>query len=293
MTGQSTDDLFDLIFRGDILPGHSLPEVKLRMMQLFRIDEVRINALFAAGVVPLKRDLSRADAEKYQQAIHRIGADVRLAPAGTVQQRLRPARAESGATKSPSLAERLATLSPPPASPAAALFSAREPGSAPAAPAPVQPPAPAPTHSGSGLPLVSVEEIEDVEPAGGRAAVAAGSLSLAPPGTEVLTAAERRVWRPVAIDTSALSVRAAGAELLDRDERAPVAAVVVNIDGLSVAEVGTDLLAAAEKLPVAVVAPDSGGLSLAPVGSVLGQLARGAVPPAPDTGHLQVVSDPE
>lgn len=292
MTGQSTGDLFDLVFRGDILPGHTLPEVKQRMMQLFRIDEARINALFTAGAVPLKRDLTRADAEKYQQAIHRIGADVRLAPAGTVQQRQRPVRPDSApaaAPKAPSLAQRLATMDTPPASASAALFNTREPGSGGAAiPAPVRPVAP-PIRPASGLPLVDVEEIEgDLIPAAGS-----GSLTLAPPGTEVLQASERRVWQPAAIDTSALSVREVGVDLLDMSERVPVAPVAVNIDGLSVAAVGADLLAAAERAPVVVVERDLGGLSLAPAGSDLGQVARAVAPPAPDTGHLQVVSDPE
>jgi len=72
------DNEFDIIFRGDIVLGHQLGDVKARLQQLFKIDAERVNALFSGRPVPLKRQLDRATAEKYKQVLEKAGARVEL-----------------------------------------------------------------------------------------------------------------------------------------------------------------------------------------------------------------------
>jgi predicted nicotinamide N-methyase len=44
---------FDIIFRGDIVFGHQLAEVKAKLQQLFKADAAKIDALFTGRPVPL------------------------------------------------------------------------------------------------------------------------------------------------------------------------------------------------------------------------------------------------
>ena len=71
-----TEELFDIVFRGDILPGFQLREVKQQLGQLFKVDQARINALFGVGVVSLSRNLDQTMASKYQAVLRKAGADV-------------------------------------------------------------------------------------------------------------------------------------------------------------------------------------------------------------------------
>lgn len=79
--------LFDIVFRGDILPGKNLVEVKQRLAQLFKADEAKINQLFSGAAVPLKRNLEKAVADKYVAALNQAGADVQLMEAGKLAAR--------------------------------------------------------------------------------------------------------------------------------------------------------------------------------------------------------------
>ena len=76
---------FDVIFRGDIVIGHQLQDVKARLQQLFKTDAARIDALFTGRPVPLKRGLDEATANKYRAALMKAGAQVEVCAAGSVK----------------------------------------------------------------------------------------------------------------------------------------------------------------------------------------------------------------
>lgn len=78
-----TEQRFDLVFRGDIVIGHDLVEVKSRLQQLFKADTARIDALFSGRPVPLKRNLDEATAVKYKAVLAKAGAEVAMAPAAS------------------------------------------------------------------------------------------------------------------------------------------------------------------------------------------------------------------
>ena len=63
-------ETFDVIFRGDIVLGHALDDVKVRLQKLFKVDASKIDALFTGRPVILKRNLDSATAEKYRKVLH-------------------------------------------------------------------------------------------------------------------------------------------------------------------------------------------------------------------------------
>lgn len=90
---------FDIIFRGDIVFGHQLAEVKLKLQQLFKVDAAKVDALFAGRPIPLKRNLDEATAQKYREVLFKAGAQVEICassresakPSPTSSSMIRPA----------------------------------------------------------------------------------------------------------------------------------------------------------------------------------------------------------
>lgn len=98
-----TDALFDIVFRGDIVPGHNIAEVKQHLAQLFKVDAGRIDALFSGGVVPLKRNLDESTAEKYRATLYKVGAQVQVRPVGSAGAKPPPAPRAAPVPTGPSL----------------------------------------------------------------------------------------------------------------------------------------------------------------------------------------------
>lgn len=71
---------YDLLFRGDIVPGRQLDDVKARVRELFQIDDARLASLFSGRPVLIRRDLGAAEAERYRDALAAAGALVELRP---------------------------------------------------------------------------------------------------------------------------------------------------------------------------------------------------------------------
>lgn len=71
---------YDVFFRGDIVPGQRLHEVRERLRQLFQIDDARLNTLFSGRPMAIRRDLGASDAERYRVALREAGALVELRP---------------------------------------------------------------------------------------------------------------------------------------------------------------------------------------------------------------------
>lgn len=76
----NTDVTFDILFRGDIAPGNSVDQVKARVAESFKLDEVAINQLFSGAIVGLKRNIDRATAEHIFQRLADAGALANIVP---------------------------------------------------------------------------------------------------------------------------------------------------------------------------------------------------------------------
>ena len=219
------DDRFDLIFRGDIVLGQPLSDVKQRLQRLFKADEARIEGLFTGRPVALKRQLDAATAQKYQKVLQQAGALVEVVrsrasverPAGKHGFSLAPL---GGLLLKPG--ERLQPVPPPVLAgaftlrPAEGLLLDREEVSR-AVPEPVIVPE---------LDLAAVGEYLLSEEARGDlplATVEPGDWGLAEVGSDLLTREERRSEVP-AVTAPTLEVAPVGSDLGElKQHRAPVA----------------------------------------------------------------------
>lgn len=71
---------YDLLFRGDIVPGRQLDDVKARVRELFQLDDARLANLFSGRPVLIRRELDAVEAERYRDALAAAGALVELRP---------------------------------------------------------------------------------------------------------------------------------------------------------------------------------------------------------------------
>lgn len=238
-----SEELFDVIFRGDILPGHQLAEVKTNMVRLFKSNEEQIQSLFGVGAVPLKRNLDRSAADRYKSALARAGADVQITAAGAVQGKGRAGRRE-GSTASnvkPSLKERLASQSKP----ENVNPTPTEEKSNPWA---ILPP-------GSDL-LKPEEKVEVV-----AVEVSVDHISVRASGGDLLDERERAVVSPVEVGSLDFELGEVGADMLSAEERQVVPPVAVADLSADLAPVGTDL--GEQKRSASPAPPDVSHISLA------------------------------
>ncbi len=65
---------FNVVFGGQVSGGHKVEEVKKKLAALFKADEKKIDQLFAAPQMILKRNIDYDQALKYQKALRQAGA---------------------------------------------------------------------------------------------------------------------------------------------------------------------------------------------------------------------------
>jgi hypothetical protein len=287
-----SEQQFDIIFRGDIVFGHQLAEVKVRLQQLFKTDVAKIDALFTGRPVPLKRGLDQASAQKYKDVLIKAGAQVELVAVGGTateppQPQAIPPKVVEAHSAPLTLAQRLAVQEAEAEQKAQqeAARRAQEAGARPAAQLSVQ--------------VSSTSE---------------GDWSLAPTGADLLKPGEKHEFIPRDIDTSNISLReatgnlvdarelpamppasvvvpnydvaAAGSDLIRQDEKHELPLPEIELQDWDIADAGSDLINEDEKIiqPAAVVAiPDFG---IAPAGADLGQLKPVVKAVVPDISKI-------
>ena len=252
---------YDIIFRGDLAPGHHLQQVKQNLQQLFKADEKKIQALFSGGAVPLKRNLDRQAAERYQSALLKAGAEVQIAEAGTVGTKTSSSNvsAKPGPKKTTTLQERLA-----------AQTQAAEPDEVP-------------------QPSTPFKSTEPAEPSN----ASSSGFTLAEAGSALLAGENSEVVAAPQLDLSHYELRPQEGNLIDESEITRPSPVNVTAVDFSLGELGSDLLSDSEKnsLPLADVTPPD--VELAPTGTDLGQIKPQAPPPPPDISGLSLESPDE
>jgi hypothetical protein len=285
---------FDIIFRGDIVFGHQLSDVKMRLQQLFKADAAKVDALFSGRPVPLKRGLDQASAEKYKEALIRAGAQVDIVKAGatkTVSAPVVKSTAAPSAAEPLSLAQRIEQQ-------VAAEQEAAEKAAL--------------KREQDEREQAARDAAQGIVPSAKK-----DSWSLAPVGSYMLPPSEQVFEEPVAIDTSAISLRAAEAgNILDASEQppAPVATVIapdfdvaeagadlvradekmdlplleIELEDWGLADLGEDLISATEKPQVAIPVIHIPDVGLAPVGADLGQLRPHVNVVIPDVSGIRL-----
>ncbi len=257
---QSDSQLFDIIFRGDIMPGHQLADVKKKLAQLFKADEQKINALFTGAAVPLKKNLAKPSAEKYQAVLRQAGADVQISVAGKVTAKTPPKRpARPSRVDSP-------------------VASAKADAPVPERKMTLQ------------ERLAQQEQEREQQEAKQQLDVnvdsEGSSFTLAPVGADILEVKDKSVDPEVAIDVSQLSLRPQEGNLVDSTELAHETPVVIELTDYGLSELGDDLIQGHERQQVEPVVVDLPDVDLAPVGEELGQLKQPTPPPPPDTSAI-------
>ncbi|EIK52019.1 membrane protein [Stutzerimonas stutzeri TS44] len=71
---------YTILFSGELIPGASVESVKDNLARLFKTDRARVERLFGASEVALKRHLRSDEADRYLAALQRAGAQARKEP---------------------------------------------------------------------------------------------------------------------------------------------------------------------------------------------------------------------
>lgn len=292
-----SDSKYDIIFRGDVVAGNNIVEVKQRLAQLFKIDAAKVDALFTGRAVPLKRNVDLQTAEKYKAILLKAGAQVSIKDLSkTAPSKSAPQSASSDITtkktveqpaKPLTLKERLAK-------------AAEEEEALEKAKAAAKIKADSQTDNTQNSEATNATDgAFDLAPVGAVIGVATqrdqqavevdvSHLSANPAQGELLSPSEKKQDVVVDIDVSEMDLAEVGADLLAASEKAIVESPDIEIGDYGIADVGSDLLADSEKPKTSVANVSDANFDLAPVGSDVGQIKKPTPPPPPDTSSLSL-----
>lgn len=238
---------YDILFGGELLPGHEPATVAENLGKLFKANAETVARLMGGGVHALKRGADRETALKYDAAMQRAGAKAIL----------REVMSDAGAE---------ATAAPTAAG-----------GSAPAAPSAVAAPLPPATIS---LAPVGGNLLADSErPRVDALEVDTSHIKLA----SVFAGEPERPAPPPAPDVSHISVAAPGADLLPERANAE-APPPPDTSALSIAEPGARLGPEGDRAALPEI--DLSAITLAPPGAALEEIRPNRPPLNPDISAL-------
>ncbi len=108
-----SNENFEVIFAGQLVPGVLLDEVKARVAAIFKTDTTRVAHLFSGNPVVIKKGLDQQMALKYQAAMQSAGAICEIRnlaqPAAVAEAAVKPA-----ASPAPTKKTVVSNASPPP-----------------------------------------------------------------------------------------------------------------------------------------------------------------------------------
>ncbi len=71
-------ELYDIFFRGGVMPGENIDNVKDNLAKLFKANATQIDAMFSGRAIVIKKSLGKDAALQYQAAMEKAGAKVIL-----------------------------------------------------------------------------------------------------------------------------------------------------------------------------------------------------------------------
>jgi hypothetical protein len=245
-------DNCSVIFRGDIVLGKNLVDVKQKLAQLFKVDDARIERLFTGKPVPLKANTSLAQAKKYQAILNQ---------AGIVTAIIDNFAANANSVSKTSAAKKTAAASIAPVinTDANAIASVLTATSSKTATTIV-----APTTGFSLAPAGS--DLLDGKQQAPVAPVDTAHLSLSPQEGNIVKEDERLAPLPATIDIDSLEwdIADAGETLLKESEREKIEPLYIDTNDLSISDVGSTLLKKEDRHPAEEVDVDISHIKLAP-----------------------------
>jgi uncharacterized membrane protein len=75
---QPSTPLFDVVFYGTLIDGFASESVKASFAKLFKLSNDKVEQIFASSKVVLKPNVTETVAQKFQQALQQVGAEVSL-----------------------------------------------------------------------------------------------------------------------------------------------------------------------------------------------------------------------
>ena len=198
MPNGQPDQQFNVVFKGDLVKGATVDQVKSNLAKLFKADPAKLEHLFAGKAVIIKKGLDLAGADKYESVLRRAGAIVELLEVGAGTSEKGPA--ENGQSAAPEEAIPPAQSTPPAAPPQApADMTVAEVGSTLIEHTPPPPADFDTTHlnlAELGVDLVEAEKVAAPQ-------YDLSGLSLDPVGVDLV---EKKPVTPAEFDTSSLSL---------------------------------------------------------------------------------------
>lgn len=76
----SPAETFDVLFRGEILPGSDREATREQVAKSFKLDKAALDRLFSGSVISLKRNIDREAAERIFQRLYSAGAMAKIVP---------------------------------------------------------------------------------------------------------------------------------------------------------------------------------------------------------------------
>jgi hypothetical protein len=250
-------DNCSVIFRGDIVLGKNLVDVKKKLAQLFKVDEARIERMFTGKPVPLKANIPLVQAKKYQDVLNQVGIVTVIVDSSIADTKAQnPTKPSTNKTEINKLAS--AERVPKPATPVAATDTS---SSSPAQVA--QSTAFTIAPAGSDL----IDDNKQASPA----PVDTAHISLSPQEGNIIKDDERLAPLPASIDLDSLDwdIAEVGEILLKESERAHLEPLNIDTDDLSLSDVGGNLIKESERAKVESVNIDTDDLSLSDEGGNL------------------------
>ncbi|MES2676026.1 MAG: hypothetical protein V4660_17440 [Pseudomonadota bacterium] len=269
-----SEQQYDIIFRGDIVLGHQLADVKLRLQHLFKADAAKVDSLFSGRPVPLKRGLDLSSAQKYREALINAGVQIELVASvdasATAPVIIKPeARAAITATPVVSAAANKTPEQPSLVQVQTSLTQTQVRETFSLAPV--------------GTDLLPLGEKPEFVPR----PINTSALSIRSEGGNLLDASEQKqnVAQVIAPDFTLAEV---GSDLIRAEEKSTIPLVEFGVGDWEIAEVGADMINADEREinPLPVINIPS--VELAPAGANLGQIKPVIKPVVPDISKLHL-----
>jgi hypothetical protein len=228
---------YSVIFRGDIVLGKNLVDVKQKLAQLFKVDDARIERMFIGRPVPLKANIALVQAKKYQAVLAQVGVVTTIIDSS--------ADMASNAKKvsAKSLAQKTSAADTSPmktstAKPPVTVFSLAPAGS----------------------------DLLDDRQQRSHTPVDIAHIALSPQEGNIVKDDERLAPLPATVDADDLEwdIADAGEVLLQDSDKVKIEPLSIDTDTLSLADAGSNLLKEEDRHSLKVVEVDISHLKLAP-----------------------------
>ncbi len=190
----------DVFFRGDLVAGEKLVDVRERLKNLFKANDEQLQRMFSGRPIAIRRGLDSATATQYQEALLKAGALVELKPAKAVAE---PTERVSGAQS--------------PAQTQGQQFSEQTPK-------PIQQTAPQQVE----------ENASQSGEAGSEGKTEDAAFTVAPIGADMLRDEDRAIVEATEVDISALAMEELEGDILQDSEKRHVEPADIDTSHLSV-----------------------------------------------------------